>query len=168
MSQSIRELKVNYFYLYSMGLFGPSKKKIVFQDVVFGTLLYRSSKEPSKGYFSGKAVFPPTSGETKYFIQADPFGPTEGQRSFYQNLQSNFNAYAAKMKPLIENEFRNWQPDFAIKDFNKEFALVSVSIPRLDAKPVRWELAFETIHDQNHLFTIDFTDDEPQGIFIDG
>jgi len=31
-----------------------------------------------------------------------------------------------------------------------------------------WELAFTTIHDRNHLVTIDFQGDEPQGILIDG
>jgi hypothetical protein len=141
---------------------------VIVPDAVFGPLRYRSSKDPSKGYFTGKGFFPPTCSDTDLLIQADASGPTESQRAFYQNLQTNFDKFANKMKRLIEDEFRNWQPDFEISDFRKEFTLVCISIPRLDAAPVRWELAFNTIHDRNHLVTIDFVGDEPQGILIDG
>jgi hypothetical protein len=41
-------------------------------------------------------------------------------------------------------------------------------IPRLDTAPVSWELAFNTIHDRNHTVTIDFQDEEPHSILIDG
>ena len=41
-------------------------------------------------------------------------------------------------------------------------------IPIFDAKPLHWKLLFSTTHDQNHDFTIDFIDEEPQGVFIDG
>lgn len=151
-----------------MGLFGPSKKKIIIQDEVFGTLQYRSSKDPSKGYFSGKGIFPPTNSMTEYVIQADASGPTGRQRDFFRNLQLNFATYAARMKPLIEDQFRNWRPAFEIKDFNEEFKLVFVDIPRLDPTPAHWEMAFSTIHDRNHDVTIVFEGDEPQGIMIDG
>jgi hypothetical protein len=150
-----------------VGLFGSSKK-ILIQDPVFGTLKYMQSKDPEKGYFTGKVLFSPTGSEADLLIEADPAGPTESQREFYQNLQSNFDAYAEKMKPLIEDEFRNWKPDFAIRDFRNEFTLSCVSLPRPVSGPIRWELAFNTIHDRNHTVTIDFQDDEPRGILIDG
>ena len=150
-----------------MGFFS-SNKKVIVPDPVFGPLRYMSSKDSSKGYFSGKVFFSPTASDTDVLIQAEPSGPTEPQRTFYQNLQTNFDQYAAKMKPLIEDEFRNWQPEFEIKDFRKEFTLVCISIPRLDNAPVHWELAFNTIHDRNHTVTIDFQGDEPKNILIDG
>jgi len=74
-----------------MGFFSSSKKIIV-PDAVFGPLRYRSSKDPLKGYFSGKVFFPPTGSDADILILADPSGPTERQRSFYHDLQSNFDA----------------------------------------------------------------------------
>lgn len=101
-------------------------------------------------------------------IQADSEGPTAEQRQFYTHLQNNFEQYIQKMKPLIEDEFSNWKEDFEIKDFDKEFTLVCVTIPRSDTKPLIWDMAFTTIHDENHDVTIDFIDHEPNGLLIDG
>jgi len=41
------------------------------------------------------------------------------------------------MKPLIEEEFRKWKPDFAIEDFRKEFTLSCLTIHRFDTGPAR-------------------------------
>ena len=83
-------------------------------------------------------------------------------------MEAVFDTYIPKLQRLIEEEFRNWRPDFKIKDFKQEFRSEFMVIPIFDAKPLHWELLFSTIHDQNHDFTIDFIDEEPQGVFIDG
>lgn len=41
-------------------------------------------------------------------------------------------------------------------------------IPRLDKKPVAWDMAFNTVYDADHQVTIDFIDGEPKEIMIDG
>jgi len=151
-----------------MGFFNFFKKPTVIQDDFFGRLLYMDFKDPSKGYFEGKGLFLPTNNETEYLIQADASGPTEGQREFYINLQKGFVDYIEKIKPLIEDEFRNWKEDFSIREFTKEFQLVCLTIPRLNSTPLIWDMAFTTIHDKNHHITIDFSDYEPKGILIDG
>jgi hypothetical protein len=151
-----------------MGLFNLFKKPTVIQDEFFGQLRFVNFRDPSKNYFEGRGFFAPTNSETEYLIQADIEGPTESQKAFMEELQKQFGLYVEKIKPLIEDEFRNWKEDFEIRDFNKEFKLVCITIPRPDRKPIIWDMAFTTIHDPNHHVTIDFIDREPNGILIDG
>jgi hypothetical protein len=151
-----------------MGLFGLFKKPVIVEDDFFGKLLFVESKDSSKNYFEGKGNFSPTNTNIEYVIIADKEGPTESQRQFYRNLQAEFSFYIDKIKPLIENEFRNWQEDFRIVDFNKEFRLVFITIPRIDKEPLKWDMAFTTIHDLSHHITIDFIEKNPVSILIDG
>src|SRR5262249_35293215 len=126
-------------------------------------------KDSSKNYFEGKGFFAPTQNEIGFLIQADIEGPTTAQKEFYSDLQNNFEQYIQTIKPLIEDEFRNWKADFKIMDFNEEFTLVCLTIPRLDMKKALiWDMAFTTIHDKNHHVTIDFIDKKPNGVLIDG
>lgn len=162
------ERKLSLFKYSYMGLFNLFKKPTIVQDDLFGALRFVGFKDSSKNYFEGKGHFKPTDSITQYLIQADKDGPTDKQKQFYIALQSNFTNYIQKIKPLIEDEFRNWKEGFEIKNFNKEFELVCITIPRLDNKPVMWDMAFTTIHDLNHHITIDFIDDNPTSILIDG
>jgi hypothetical protein len=151
-----------------MGLFNLFKKPIKIQDDIFGELRFIDSKDSSKNYFEGKGFFTPTQNDTEFLIKADIEGPTSTQKEFYNELQNNFEQYIQKIKPLIEDEFRNWKENFEIKDFNKEFSLVCLTIPRIEIKPLIWDMAFTTIHDKDHHVTIDFIDRDPNGILIDG
>lgn len=151
-----------------MGLFNSFKQPTILQDDFFGELRFVDFKDASKNYFEGNGHFTPTNNNTEYLIQADKDGPTDKQKQFYIDLQSNFADYIQRIKPLIEDEFRNWKDDFVIEDFNKEFELVCITIPRLDIRPLTWDMAFTTIHDQNHQVTIDFVDDQPNCVLIDG
>lgn len=151
-----------------MGLFNLFKKPVIIEDSFFGKLRYLDFKGPSGGYFEGEGVFSPINQEIGYMIQADISGPTEEQKEFYRELQKNFNCYTEKIRPLVEDEFRNWKEGFEIQDFNNEFTLESLTIPRLDSLPLIWNMSFTTIHDRDHQVTIDFKDHEPVGILIDG
>ncbi|RYE26470.1 MAG: hypothetical protein EOP45_03935 [Sphingobacteriaceae bacterium] len=151
-----------------MGLFNLFKKPTILQDDFFGALRSVDIKDTSKNYFEGKGHFTPTNSDTEYLIQADKNGPTDEQKQFYLDLQADFTKYIQKMKPLIEDEFRNWKENFVIKDFNKEFELVCITIPRFEDRPITWDMSFTTVHDLNHQVTIDFIDDRPNGILVDG
>ena len=151
-----------------MGLFDIFKKPTIVHDEFFGTLRLMDFKDASKNYFEGKGHFAPTGNTTEYLIEAERKGPTEEQRQFYRDLQAKFTQYIECMKPLIEDEFRNWKEDFTMKDFNREFELVGITIPRFDKQPLIWDMAFTTIHDLNHHVTIDFVGNHPNGILIDG
>ena len=70
--------------------------------------------------------------------------------------------------PKIEVEFKNWKEDFRIKDFKKEFRPVYMFLPRCDKQPITWEIAFESDHDLNHLFTVKMKDMSAIKVSIDG
>lgn len=151
-----------------MGLFNPLKKPHSLQDDFFGPLTFMSFKDSTKNYYEGKGKFKPTGEQIEYFIEADLSGPTTEQRYFYGKLQESYDDLASQIGPLIENELRNWNEDFKIRDFRKEFKVVAVTIPRLDSSPSTWDMSFETIHDNNHQIVVEFKDFQPERILIDG
>jgi hypothetical protein len=151
-----------------MGLFNLLKKSPKFQDDFFGELTFIEFKDPSKNYFEGRISFKPGSKITEALIPGDINGPDSGQKEFFIKLQDNFDDYVEKVIPLIENEFRNWKEEFSIADFNKEFFLDCVTSPRIGTKPLKWELSFTTVHDKNHWIIIEFSDESPIGIRVDG
>ena len=152
-----------------MGLFDIFKKPKTIQDDFFGNLAFIEIKNnPSQSYFEGNRWFSPIQKEVEYLITADPIGPSLQQRDFYKNVETNYKDLINKARPLIEQEFRNWKEHFEIQDFEKEFKLVNLSIPRLDIKELIWDMSFETVHDENHLVTVNFKDFEIDAIVIDG
>ncbi|MDQ4141353.1 MAG: hypothetical protein M3142_12640 [Bacteroidota bacterium] len=68
----------------------------------------------------------------------------------------------------MEDEFGNWKDGFKFKNFDKEFTLVGVTIPKYGKTSLEWDMSFDTIHDENLQVTVDFTGQEPQGVLIDG
>ncbi len=121
-----------------------------------------------KSYFEGKGLFKPTGKEIEFFITANEDGPDQKQKEFYNWIQENYSDLVIKFKPLIEDEFRNWKEDFTIKNFDSEFHLVALTIPNQERKPFNWDLSFDTEHDENHQFTVEFSEFEPQAVSING
>jgi hypothetical protein len=151
-----------------MGLFDFFKKPDKYIDEYFGPLHFVGSRDASQDYFEGKTFFNPGHNEVTIIVKAGKNGPTSEQHQFYKQFQENYDHYVAKIQPLIIDEFRNWRDDFEISDFLKEFKLVFLVIPNMRDTPLVWEMAFTTIHDLDHHVTINFLDDQPNGILIDG
>ena len=149
-----------------MGLFNFLKKKPPFDDPFFGMLRYHVVGD--RAWFEGHKRFAPLDKEIGILMDADAEGATEAQRKFYQDLENNYTEMVARVKPVLENEFRNWKEDFVIQDFNREFILDHLRIPEQGIIPLKWEIVYTSIHDLNHYFTIEFEGMEPQGIVIDG
>jgi hypothetical protein len=151
-----------------MGLFDLFKKPQVIKDEFFGTLRFMSFKDSSKDYFEGKGKFKPTGDIIEYFIKGDIIGPTVEQRDFFNKIQDSYDEIIAKVSPIVEDEFKNWKDDFKILDFKKEVRLVAVTIPRIQARPLIWDMSFESIHEHDHQIVIDFKDFEPDASTLDG
>lgn len=151
-----------------MGIFDFFKKPAKITDDCFGPLHFVGSGNASQGFFKGKIFFEPTQKEISFVIKADKNGPTTEQREFYKQFRENYDQYVTRIQPLIIDEFRNWRDDFEISEFSKEFEFVFLLIPNLQDTPLVWEISFTTIHDLDHNITIEFLDDQPRGILIDG
>jgi hypothetical protein len=147
-------------------LFG---KPQTLQDDYFGTLLFVDDKQPTKSYFEGQFIFEPTTKEIGLSIDADASGPTASQKEFAKKIQTNYQSVKEESAQLITHELREWMPGFTIQNFDLEFTPVSLTIPRLEGdRPVEWEIAYESVHDLNHTFTVTFADWRATSILVDG
>lgn len=151
-----------------MGLFDLFRKPQTIQDDFFGTMLFISFKDATKNYFEGKCIFKPTGDKVELLIRGDAGGPTQEQRQLYARIQDSYDEIVIRIVPLIERELKEWREDNKIRDFRKEFKPASVTIPRIAGTPIRWDMTFEAIHEDEHQVTVDFKDFEPEKVLIDG
>lgn len=147
-------------------LFG---KPIKLDNEFFGTMLFiKDKKDPIKSYFECKKHFAPTGKIIEIVIDGNESGPTQKQIEFFKNIEENFEELSKVIVPLIEDEFGNWKKGFKIANFQKEFEPVYLRLPRCETQPIKWEIAFESEHDRNHVFTITMSDFNAKEILIDG
>ena len=144
-------------------------KTIKIEDEFFGKMIFSEfKKDPEKNYFECRRHFKPTDKIIEIGIKGNVSGPTEIQKNFFKKIESDYDKIASSIKPMIENEFRNWKEDFKIADFNKEFKAVYLNLPRCVKESKVWEIAFESEHDLNHTFTLSMNDLNATEILIDG
>lgn len=152
-----------------MGLFDfLLGKTIRIEDNFYGQLLFFSSSKKQGDYFEGRRYFKPSGKIIELAIDADSSGPTHTHKHFFENVERNYADLIKKSEPLICNEFRKWKPDFEILNFNEEFTPVYLEIPKDNNANTKWEIAFETVHDEDHTITITVIDFTPTEILIDG
>ena len=153
-----------------MGLFDfIFGKTIKIEDEFFGKMIFSESKKnPEKNYFECRRHFKPTDEIIEIGIEGNITGPTEIQKDFFRKIETDYDQIALSIKPMIESEFQNWEPDFEIIDFNKEFKAVYLFLPRCDKETKVWEIAFESEHDLNHTFTLKMSDLSATEVLIDG
>ncbi len=152
-----------------MGLFDFFKKTPTIEHPFFGTLTFMEiDKDSEDNYFEGSGIFEPLNQKIEFQISGNLTGSTVKQEQFYKKVQRDYELISKKCASMIEAEYKNWKEDFKIKDFNAEFTLVGISIPNQSTKPLEWHLAFDTVHDENHMFTVYFIDFEPDFVTIDG
>lgn len=147
-------------------IFGKPKK---IENDFFGTMLFiEDKKAPLRSYFECRRHFKPISGLIEISIDGDESGPTQRQIDFFNSIENQYTEIVNLIKPLIEYELKKWQEGFKIKDFNKEFIPVHLILPRCETKPISWEIAFESDHDQNHTVTVSMSDFQAKEILIEG
>lgn len=143
-------------------------KDIKIEDPFFGKMLFLDFKDASKDYFECRRHFKPSNNQIEIGIEGDAVGPTEVQKDFFRSIETNYDAIIASIKPMIENEFKNWKEDFKIENFKDEFMPVYLFLPRCIKEPKVWEIAFETQHDLNHYISITMNDFNAKEIVVDG
>lgn len=139
-------------------LFG--KKHIVtIQDTFFGEI------KDCKGHFEGQKYFRPTDSVVEIFISNDDI--QSHHKLFFQELEERYDFLKLPLKGKFEDDFfKNMDETFEIKDFDNEFSLTFISFPKSEND--MWELSFESIHDENHIFTGCFNNWQLLWVNIDG
>jgi hypothetical protein len=147
-------------------IFGKPTK---LENEFFGTMLFLEDKKDSlKSYFECRRHFNPSDQIIEIGIDGEATGPTQKQIDFFKSVEDNYSTITKAISPLIEDEFGNWKVGFKINDFQKEFEPVYLRFPRCENKPIVWEIAFESDHDRNHIFTLTMSDFDAKEILIDG
>lgn len=150
-----------------MGLFNFFKKAPKIQDDTFGEMGYTTFKDPSKNFFEGQGLFQPLQKNIGFTIDADEASPTEEQKEFYHSIENKYDGIKAALIPLLNRELGEWNGGKPIADFDKEFELESIVLPRMDNQPITWSIVY-IINNTNHWATIEFIDFQPQSVLIDG
>lgn len=153
-----------------MGLFDfIFGKPVKVENDFFGQMLFLGDKrDTSKSYFECRRHFQPSGKVIEIGIDGAETGPTQIQIDFFKSIEHRYNEITNSIGPMIQEEFRNWQEGFRIKDFNREFEPVYLRLPRCEGKVIIWEIAFESDHDRNHTFTVTMNDFIAKEILIDG
>ena len=148
-------------------LFGKNK---TIEDDFFGTMTFLGNEKKSspKNYFECYRFFKPSKDNIEIGIEGDIIGPTQIQKDFFLKIEHNYHQFSIVIAPTIEKRYKEWQPNFKIKDFNKEFKPTYLSIPRCERSPVEWEISFESDLDLNHISRVYMEDFTVKGAYIDG
>jgi hypothetical protein len=151
-----------------MGLFSFFKKqRLRITDDVFGEMVFCKSRNPSDNFFEAQGFFPPLQTKIGLTIAADETGPTAGQKEFYHTIQSRYEEIKTAIIPLLNKELLDWYDGGQIVDFDAEFEMESIEIPRMDKKPIKWSLGYG-VNRIDHWATIEFEDFEPTSVLVDG
>jgi hypothetical protein len=138
-------------------------------DAFFGELVFiEMSNDSSRSYFECERYFKPIGEKIGLSVTGGLSGPTQEQKSFFNQIEADYFSLAPGWATLIEQRFSAWMPTPVIKDFTKEFKPSYLSIPTCEEQPVEWEITFDTVHDLNHIVTVGMLDYEPQYVQVDG
>ncbi|GAB3849788.1 hypothetical protein GCM10028822_14140 [Hymenobacter terrigena] len=107
---------------------------VLIGDAVFGRLQQENldKRTGNACFVTEELIFGPTGKAIGCYINATEDGPTPEQQAFYRHIERCYAELIPKLIPIIEDEFRNWRPDFRLNDFATEFWLTSISIPVID------------------------------------
>ena len=145
-----------------MGLFSfLNKRSKQMTDDFFGLITFRPYKKLDVDYFVGEVYFKPLDRNVDFFIYAEHTGPTQVQKDFYENIENNYSRLVSQAIPLLQKALKLIDE---IKDFNKQFTLVCITIPIINDSSPEWKLEFSTIHDENNYYTVGFIGDNAIGI----
>ena len=118
------------------------KKQI--HDDLFGMIWFNiHKKQPEYDHYQGHLTFKPTNMEIDIFFDSDPEGIASDQKTVFKTLENNYHDYISKLlRPMQYSIVKRKSKDIVIKDFNTEFQLFGLSIPRLKSRHKDVTLSF--------------------------
>lgn len=119
-------------------------------------------------YWEGKGFFQPLNREIEYFIDAGKEGPTEEQVAFYKEVENRYEELLKQARVIFDRECGEWLSRDVIEQYEKPYILSSLSIPRMDERPLQWEMSYDCALDVDHLFSVQLRDWHAEGVTIDG
>ncbi|MEN8194530.1 MAG: hypothetical protein ABFS12_17050 [Bacteroidota bacterium] len=149
-----------------MGIFDIFKRKLRFQDDLFGELRYTTFKDSSKNFYDGSALF--QGQEIGISVDADENGPTNLQKDFFKNLDNNYEEIKNKIIiPFLRKELAENIENSGIDNFDKEFSFDGIHLGKFKDDKTEWSITYDS-NPMSHYVSIDFEGMTPRYMAIDG
>ena len=133
-----------------------------------GSLLFMYiPRAPERSYWEGKWLFPATGGEVDISLPGTIDGPVAEGREFYLALPGSFDRVMQSARAPLERVFLDWLRRPLSPDVWQDVKLAGFGINDPAARPVAWEVSFETTGEQWLGITIPFLGDQAQDAIVD-
>jgi|SoiMetStandDraft_2_1073263.scaffolds.fasta_scaffold02037_9 hypothetical protein len=140
----------------------------VLDDPDFGRLLYMYiPRYPARSYWEGEWWFPPTNTKVTVSLPGTLAGPRESGRAFYLGLPARFDQLIERVRPVLDEVFRQWLGRPLRADVWQDVKLGGFGVEDPDVVPIRWDVGFETVGEKWLGITIPVVGEEPQNPTID-
>ena len=140
-------------------LFG---KTIVINDPFFGEMTDAGS------YYECKKLFKPTGKIVEIGLEKKDTPPDDLQINFFYWIENNYETIIENIKPKLQNELANWPAEININNFDQEFRLEYLYIPKCDKEVFDWKITFYGEKELHHWCTLEMHGFQVISLLIDG
>lgn len=137
-------------------------------DPDFGSLLFMFiPNAPERSYWECEWTFPKTGTVISVRLPGGESGPLPEARQFYLSLPGRFEQILAAARPKLEQVFKRSLQQELPQDIFTVVKLAGFGVEDLKAKPLHWDISFETTVDKWLGIIIPFQGDTPQEAVVD-
>lgn len=137
-------------------------------DPDFGNLLFMfTPNAPQQSYWECEWTFPNTGTVVSIGLPGGERGPLPEARQFYLALPGRFEQILAAARPQLADVFRMWLEQDLPDDIFTVVKLAGFGLDDAKAKPLQWDISFETIGSKWLGIVIPFIGDTAQTAVVD-
>jgi hypothetical protein len=137
-------------------------------DPDFGSLLFMYiPNAPERSYWECEWPFPPTGTVISISLPGTLEGPDPLARQFYLALPGRFERVVAACREPLREVWSSWFASELPEDLFSAVKLAGFGLEDARARPLRWDVGFETIGDKWLGITVPFVDDVAQAAAVD-
>jgi hypothetical protein len=137
-------------------------------DPDFGGLLFMYiPNAPERSYWEGEWLFPKTRSTISIGLPGGENGPLPEARQFYLDLPDRFEVVLAAVRPKLAEVFRRWLDQELPEDIFTVVKLAGFDVEDPKARPLEWDISFETTGERWLGIVIPFQGDVPQEPVVD-
>ena len=137
-------------------------KTIVVQNSFFGEMI------DAGDIYECRKLFNPIGKEVEIGLVKKEIEPDEKQIDFFKWIENNYGLIVQKVSPIIEKRVAEWVPNYQIKNFEKEFILEYLFIPKCENEIFEWQISFYADNELQHSCSLDMKGLEVIQILIEG
>ena len=119
-------------------------------------------------YYECRKLFRPIGKVVEIGLEKKEQGPDEKQKKFFNWIENNYDLLIEKVSPSIERRVQDWLSNYEVKDFQSEYTLEYLYIPRCDEGVFDWQISFYVENELQHWCSLEMRGLEVIEILIDG